>query len=131
MVQSCLPPNSPPSDVEADNSSSKKGKDDSSVEVEEEEEEGKNNKKKKSSLSQQSSWDAKDAEGNDYLYRLGKEADNLNITVGAKMGMIDPLFAGNFLGQEGEQELFTLTLGQIFWRTNGCNASNMILYCCI
>ena len=117
MVQSCLPPNSPSSDVEAENSSSKKGKDDSSVEVEEEEEGGKNNKKK-SSVSQQSSWDAKDTEGNDYLYRLGKEADNLNITVGAKMGMIDSLFTGNFLGQEGEQELFTLTLAQIFWRTN-------------
>ena len=128
MVQSCLPPNSPSSDVEADNSSSKKGKDDSSVEVEDEE--GKNDKKK-SSVSQQSSWDAKDAEGNDYLYRLGKEADNLNITVGAKMGMIDSLFAGNFLGQEGEQELFTFTLAQIFWITNWRNASKMILYCCI
>lgn len=100
MVQSCLPPNSPSSDVEADNSSSKKGKDGSPADVEEE---GKNSKRK-SSVSQQSSWDAKDAEGNDYLYRLGKEADNLNITVGAKMGMIDPLFAGNFLGQEGDQQ---------------------------
>lgn len=53
-------------------------------------------------LSSQSSWEAKDVLGNDYLYRLGKEADNMNITVGAKGGMIDSLFAGNFLGQEGE-----------------------------
>lgn len=48
-----------------------------------------------------SSWTAKDLEGNDYLYRLGKEADNLNITVGARAGMIDDLFVGKFLGVEG------------------------------
>lgn len=52
-------------------------------------------------LSQQSSWEAKDVLGDDYLYRLGKEADNMNITVGAKSGMIDDLFTGNFLGKEG------------------------------
>lgn len=53
-------------------------------------------------LSQQSSWEAKDSEGRDYLYRLGKEADNVNIVVGAKAGVIDDLFAGNFLGRDGE-----------------------------
>lgn len=51
-------------------------------------------------LSEQSSWEAKDAEGRDYLYRLGKEADNMNIAVGARDGIIDPLFAGNFLGRD-------------------------------
>ncbi|GAV78071.1 AAA domain-containing protein, partial [Cephalotus follicularis] len=59
-----------------------------------------NNNRKK--LSKQSSWEAKDAEGRDYLYRLGKEADNMNITVGAKPGVIDPLFTGNFLGQDSD-----------------------------
>ncbi|XP_043817532.1 ribulose bisphosphate carboxylase/oxygenase activase, chloroplastic isoform X2 [Manihot esculenta] len=53
-------------------------------------------------LSEQSSWEAKDAEGRDYLYRLGKEADNMNIAVGARDGIIDPLFAGNFLGRDSD-----------------------------
>lgn len=57
-------------------------------------------------LSEQSSWEAKDAEGNDYLYRLGKEADNMNIAVGARAGVIDPLFAGNFLGKDCKLLLF-------------------------
>ncbi|KAK6268345.1 hypothetical protein QUC31_012505 [Theobroma cacao] len=51
-------------------------------------------------LSEQSSWQAKDSEGRDYLYRLGKEADNMNIAVGARAGVIDDLFAGNFLGRD-------------------------------
>lgn len=51
-------------------------------------------------LSKQSSWEAKDAEGDDYLYRLGKEADNLNVTVGARSGIVDDLFVGNFLGKD-------------------------------
>lgn len=51
-------------------------------------------------LSKQSSWEAKDLEGRDYLYRLGKEADNMNIAVGARAGVIDDLFAGNFLGRD-------------------------------
>ena len=51
-------------------------------------------------LSDQSSWEAKDSEGNDYLYRLGKEADNMNIAVGARAGVIDDLFAGKFLGRD-------------------------------
>ena len=50
----------------------------------------------------QSSWGAKDVLGEDYLYRLGKESDNLNITVGAKEGVIDSLFIGDFLGKECE-----------------------------
>ncbi|KAJ8444888.1 hypothetical protein Cgig2_015234 [Carnegiea gigantea] len=54
----------------------------------------------KKRLSEQSSWEAKDAFGNDYLYRLGAEADNTNITVGARAGVIDDLFAGNFLGRD-------------------------------
>ncbi|KAL2643182.1 hypothetical protein R1flu_010769 [Riccia fluitans] len=49
-----------------------------------------------------SSWTAKDAEGKDYLYRLGAEADNMNITVGARAGMIDDLFTGKFLGLEAD-----------------------------
>ncbi|CAD6261923.1 unnamed protein product [Miscanthus lutarioriparius] len=53
-------------------------------------------------LSKQSSWEAKDAEGEDYLYRLGKEADNLNVTVGARSGIVDDLFVGNFLGKDSD-----------------------------
>ncbi|KAK7402377.1 hypothetical protein VNO78_14594 [Psophocarpus tetragonolobus] len=59
-------------------------------------------KKKKKKLSQQSSWEAKDAEGRDYLYRIGKEADNMNIAVGQRAGIIDSLFAGNFLGKDSD-----------------------------
>lgn len=51
-------------------------------------------------LSKQSSWEAKDSEGNDYLYRLGKESDNMNIAVGARAGVIDDLFTGQFLGRD-------------------------------
>ncbi|KAJ8536144.1 hypothetical protein K7X08_034545 [Anisodus acutangulus] len=58
------------------------------------------NKKKR--LSEQSSWEAKDDDGNDYLYRLGAEADNMNIAVGARAGVIDTLFAGNFLGKDSD-----------------------------
>ncbi|KAK6911135.1 ATPase, AAA-type, core [Dillenia turbinata] len=59
-------------------------------------------KKKNNRLSEQSSWEAKDALGRDYLYRLGKEAENMNIAVGAKTGVIDDLFAGNFLGKDSD-----------------------------
>lgn len=58
---------------------------------------------KKKSLSEQSSWEVKDSEGKDYLYRLGQEADNMNIAVGARSGVIDDLFAGNFLGKDGQK----------------------------
>ncbi|GLT46215.1 hypothetical protein SLA2020_199880 [Shorea laevis] len=58
--------------------------------------------KRSRKLSEQSSWEAKDAEGRDYLYRLGKEADNMNITVGARAGVIDDLFTGNFLGKDSD-----------------------------
>jgi hypothetical protein len=51
-------------------------------------------------LSKQSAWKAKDADGDDYLYRLGKEADNMNIAVGARAGIVDDLFVGNFLGKD-------------------------------
>ncbi|XP_010540067.1 PREDICTED: ribulose bisphosphate carboxylase/oxygenase activase, chloroplastic isoform X2 [Tarenaya hassleriana] len=53
-------------------------------------------------LSEQSSWEAKDSEGKDYLYRLGAEADNINITVGARAGVIDDLFVGDFLGKDSD-----------------------------
>ncbi|XP_062184547.1 ribulose bisphosphate carboxylase/oxygenase activase, chloroplastic isoform X1 [Phragmites australis] len=53
-------------------------------------------------LSKQSSWEATDAEGDDYLYRLGKEADNMNIAVGARAGIVDDLFVGNFLGKDSD-----------------------------
>ncbi|XP_031385403.1 ribulose bisphosphate carboxylase/oxygenase activase, chloroplastic isoform X2 [Punica granatum] len=53
-------------------------------------------------LSEQSSWEAKDALGRDYLFRLGQEADNMNIAVGARAGVIDDLFAGNFLGKDSD-----------------------------
>lgn len=62
----------------------------------------KESSKTKKRLSEQSSWEAKDSEGNDYLYRLGKEADNMNIAVGARAGVIDDLFAGNFLGRDSD-----------------------------
>ncbi|WRX26079.1 hypothetical protein QQP08_018566 [Theobroma cacao] len=60
------------------------------------------NPKEPKRLSEQSSWEAKDSEGRDYLYRLGKEADNMNIAVGARAGVIDDLFAGNFLGRDSD-----------------------------
>lgn len=56
--------------------------------------------KKDKKLSAQSSWEAKDSEGEDYLYRLGKESDNMNIAVGARAGVIDDLFTGTFLGRD-------------------------------
>ncbi|CAL5440468.1 unnamed protein product [Camellia sinensis] len=56
----------------------------------------------KKKLSDQSSWEAKDSHGDDYLYRLGKEADNMNIAVGARAGVIDDLFAGKFLGRDSD-----------------------------
>ncbi|KAA8542024.1 hypothetical protein F0562_023176 [Nyssa sinensis] len=59
-------------------------------------------KTSKKRLSEQSSWESKDSEGNDYLYRLGKEADNMNVAVGARAGVIDDLFAGNFLGRDSD-----------------------------
>uniref|UniRef100_A0A0D9WAL7 Ribulose bisphosphate carboxylase/oxygenase activase, chloroplastic n=1 Tax=Leersia perrieri TaxID=77586 RepID=A0A0D9WAL7_9ORYZ len=64
-------------------------------EEEEEEETGRR-------ISKQSSWEAKDSEGDDYLYRLGKEADNMNIAVGARSGVVDDLFVGNFLGKDSD-----------------------------
>ncbi|KAK7336033.1 hypothetical protein VNO80_28240 [Phaseolus coccineus] len=68
----------------------------------EEKEKEEKKKKKEKRLSEQSSWEAKDAEGRDYLYRLGKEADNMNIAVGQRAGVIDSLFAGNFLGKDSD-----------------------------
>ncbi|CAK8535573.1 unnamed protein product [Lathyrus sativus] len=53
-------------------------------------------------LSKQSSWETKDSEGRDYLYRLGKEADNMNIAVGQRAGIIDDLFVGDFLGKDSD-----------------------------
>ncbi|KAF6142363.1 hypothetical protein GIB67_023388 [Kingdonia uniflora] len=59
-----------------------------------------NNEVSKKKISKQSSWETKDSEGKDYLYRLGKEADNMNISVGARAGVIDDLFVGKFLGRD-------------------------------
>ncbi|KAI3866771.1 hypothetical protein MKW92_026524 [Papaver armeniacum] len=58
--------------------------------------------KNEKKISDQSSWEAKDSEGKDYLYRLGKEADNMNISVGARAGIIDDLFVGSFLGKDSD-----------------------------
>ncbi|KAI3455181.1 hypothetical protein Pfo_011844 [Paulownia fortunei] len=58
--------------------------------------------KQQKKLSEQSSWESKDSEGKDYLYRLGAEADNMNIAVGARAGVIDDLFTGNFLGKDSD-----------------------------
>lgn len=96
-VRSCLPA-SPSGDTRADEGVAEAGAGNESVEKPSES----SNEGKKKKLSSQSSWEATDVLGNDYLYRLGKESDNLNITVGAKTGMVDSLFTGNFLGQEGE-----------------------------
>ncbi|GAA0158700.1 hypothetical protein LIER_15654 [Lithospermum erythrorhizon] len=52
--------------------------------------------------SEQSSWEAKDEQGNDYLYVLGKESANMNIAVGARAGVIDDLFVGDFLGKDAD-----------------------------
>lgn len=57
---------------------------------------------KKKRLSDQSSWEAEDSEGEDYLYRLGKESDNMNIAVGARAGVVDDLFVGKFLGRDSD-----------------------------
>ncbi|KAG6415729.1 hypothetical protein SASPL_123144 [Salvia splendens] len=45
---------------------------------------------------------SEDSEAKDYLYRLGAEADNMNIAVGARAGIIDDLFTGNFLGKDSD-----------------------------
>lgn len=84
-VRACLPVDSSSGDTQADEGLADAG--------------SKNETKK---LSNQSSWEATDVLGNDYLYRLGKESDNLNITVGARTGMIDSLFTGDFLGKEAD-----------------------------
>ncbi|KGN45193.1 ribulose bisphosphate carboxylase/oxygenase activase, chloroplastic [Cucumis sativus] len=63
---------------------------------------GSESAKRPKRLSEQSSWEAKDSEGKDYLYRLGSEADNMNIAVGARAGVIDDVFAGNFLGKDSD-----------------------------
>lgn len=57
---------------------------------------------KKQKRQSQSSWSAKNSEGKDYLYRLGQEADNMNISVGARKGIIDDLFVGKFLGKDAD-----------------------------
>lgn len=85
------------------------------------------NPKKK--LSEQSSWEAKDSEGNDYLYKLGKEADNMNIAVGARAGVIDPLFAGNFLGKDCKITCFLSFDTHTHTQTHSFASSNL-KFCC-
>ncbi|KAK1274826.1 hypothetical protein QJS04_geneDACA004040 [Acorus gramineus] len=53
-------------------------------------------------ISEQSSYEAKDSEGRDYLYALGQESQNMNISVGARSGVIDDLFVGKFLGKDSD-----------------------------
>ena len=74
----------------------------SSSSTEKKEEKKDENLKKKRPKEFKSSWEAKDSEGKDYLYRLGSESANMNINVGARAGMIDHIFVGNFLGKDGE-----------------------------
>lgn len=79
-----------------------------------------NTSKEIKKLSQQSSWEAQDSEGKDYLYRLGAEADNMNIAIGARAGVIDDLFTGNFLGKDcnlffSSSILCYYTLETMFW----------------
>lgn len=64
----------------------------------------------------QSSWDAKDSQGKDYLYMLGKESANMNISVGARSGMIDDLFVGNVLGKEGMSLSLLHWTSMILWQ---------------
>ncbi|WVY99754.1 hypothetical protein V8G54_025824 [Vigna mungo] len=78
-------------------------------------EEKENEEKKKKRLSEQSSWEAKDAQGRDYLYRLGKEADNMNIAVGQRAGVIDSLFVGDFLGKDCQSNVIIIII--LFLRT--------------
>lgn len=88
-----------------------------------EEKEKEKKKKKEKRLSQQSSWEAQDAEGRDYLYRLGKEADNMNIAVGQRAGVIDSLFAGNFLGKDCNSNAIPLFSRSTFFSINNNQTS--------
>eukprot|EP00262_Sarcandra_glabra_P015266 TRINITY_DN4667_c0_g1_i2.p1 TRINITY_DN4667_c0_g1~~TRINITY_DN4667_c0_g1_i2.p1 ORF type:complete len:244 (-),score=22.92 TRINITY_DN4667_c0_g1_i2:449-1180(-) len=74
----------------------------SSIEPSEDDNDIDTEKRSSQRISEQSSWEAKDSEGKDYLYRLGQEADNMNISVGARKGIIDDLFTGNFLGKDSD-----------------------------
>lgn len=66
-------------------------------------------------LSEQSSWEVKDSEGKDYLYRLGAESDNVNIAVGARSGIIDDVFIGDFLGKDCYVSLSPFLLSVIYY----------------
>eukprot|EP00899_Mesostigma_viride_P026234 jgi/Mesvir1/6796/Mv08997-RA.1 len=51
----------------------------------------------------QSSWTSKDVTGQDYLKALGGEGNsNMNIDMGAREGVIDHKFVGNFLGVKAD-----------------------------
>lgn len=108
VIRSCVP-SSPSGDTRAD-----EGVAEESV-AESESGDGKKR------LSKQSSWEATDVLGNDYLYRLGKESDNMNITVGAKTGMVDSLFTGNFLGQEGEFSRLSISFWHLWSSSPWCS----------
>ena len=80
----------------------KEGNDDDEEEEEEKIGEGSPNSEGKTRPKEfRSSWDAKDSQGNDYLFTLGQESANMNISVGARQGIVDDLFVGNFLGKDG------------------------------
>lgn len=95
----CLPVSASEEEVSGVPVDEKEGAESSSGRRSNEAEEG---QKAKNSKAFQSSWDAKDSQGKDYLYRLGKEADNLNVTVGARSGLIDQIFIGDFLGKDAD-----------------------------
>jgi hypothetical protein len=102
QVRRCLRPAAEEEGLEAKDAAGGEGENARELQEEEESESKQESSEEGKKKKYQSSWEAKDVEGNDYLYRLGKEADNLNITVGARAGLIDPLFVGDFLGKEGE-----------------------------
>jgi hypothetical protein len=90
--------------VPASNGALQKGPAESSIDTVKGADEAKGNLVKeapKAAKKFQSSWDAKDVTGRTYIENLGKESANMNIVVGAKEGMIDSVFVGDFLGKEG------------------------------
>ncbi|CAK9196901.1 unnamed protein product [Sphagnum troendelagicum] len=102
QVRRCLRPAAEEEGLEAKDAAGGEGENARELQEEEESESKQESSEEGKKKKYQSSWEAKDVEGNDYLYRLGKEADNLNITVGARAGLIDPLFVGDFLGKEAD-----------------------------
>lgn len=74
-----------------------------------------------------SSWDAKDVTGRTYIENLGKESANMNIVVGAKEGMIDSVFVGDFLGKEGGHLATFFSGGELIYPTIGLHCCRVVL----